>query len=155
MRTARKRRNASSTDPKTERGVTNDSRKQVEDPVAAAMSERPGSWIAWNRARRTVVAVADTYAEVLNKARVAGETDLEVEKAPGIHPVAASRAFSLLDDESTDVVADVHKIIPNANEWLDEPNTNLWFEKPRDLIGTDRERHLRYLLRGIRNGITT
>jgi len=135
--------------------VTNASRKQADDPVAATMSERPGSWIAWNKARQTVIAIADTYADALKQAGNAGEADAEIDKAPGVHPVAAARPFTLLEDESQNIIADVERIIPDAIEWLDTPNTNLWFERPRDLIGTGRERQLRYLLRGIRNGITT
>jgi hypothetical protein len=129
--------------------------KPVDDPIARAMSERPGSWIAWNKVGLSVIAITDTYGDALIQANRAGETDPEIEKAAGVHPVAASRLFALLEDESSDVLVDVERIIPNAKEWLDTPNTNLWFEKPRDLVGTDRELHLRYLLRGIRNGITT
>ena len=35
------------------------------------------------------------------------------------------------------------------------PNNLLGGEKPRDLIRTEREQEVRYLLRGIQDGITT
>lgn len=129
--------------------------KASEDSLAKAMREHPGSWIAWNKARRIPIAIADTYAAALRQATDAGEAEPEIERASGIHPTAASRPFTLLEDESTNVIEDVRRIIPDAEDWLDTPNTHLWFEKPRDLIGTSREQQLRYLLRGIRNGITT
>jgi hypothetical protein len=46
-------------------------------------------------------------------------------------------------------------VIPNAEAWLDSPNISLGGEKPRELIGTDMEPEVRYLLRGIKDGITT
>ena len=135
--------------------VKNASMEQALDPVARAMREEPGKWIAWSKARRAVLAVADTYTDALRLTADLGEWEPEIDKAPGIHPTAAARPFTLIDDESPNILEDVRRIIPDADEWLDTPNTHLWFEKPRDLIGTDRERQMRYLLRGIRNGITT
>jgi uncharacterized protein (DUF2384 family) len=45
-------------------------------------------------------------------------------------------------------------MIPDSDRWLDTPHT--WFggRKPRELIGTQDERELRNLIRGIRYGIT-
>ena len=135
--------------------MKNASMMQVDDPVTRAMGERPGMWIAWNKEHRTVIAITDTYGEALRQATDSGESDPEIEKAPGIHPAVAARPFTLLEDESPKVIDDVKRIIPNADEWLATPNINLSFEKPQDLINTDAEHHLRYLLRGIRTGITS
>jgi len=135
--------------------MKNASTKPLADPVTKAMREQPGRWIAWNEARRTVLATADTYEDALRQAAAADDPEPEIAKAPGIQPAVAARPFTLLEGESDNVIEDVKKIIPDSDEWLDTPNTSLWLEKPRDLIGTERERQLRYLLRGIRNGITT
>jgi hypothetical protein len=61
----------------------------------------------------------------------------------------------ILDDESPSILDDVRKMFRNADEWLDAPNSSLGGERPRDLIGTDMEPEVRYVLRGIKDGITT
>jgi hypothetical protein len=126
-----------------------------DDPVVQAMREHPGRWLAWKRKRtgRVVLAIADDYAGLMKQ--VANPTDpgLVVEVAPGLHPLAASRRFELLDDESPNVLEDVRKYWGAAAEqWLDSPNA--WFDgrKPRELIGTEDEAGIRYLIRAIKTG---
>jgi hypothetical protein len=114
-----------------------------------------GQWVAWDADRKQLLAVADTYAEIMRRVADAGAVDPVVEKAPGFHPEVAARPFTLLEDESTVILDDVRKTIPDPEQWLDTPNTRLWCQKPRDLIGTPQERYVRYLLRGIRSGITS
>jgi hypothetical protein len=124
-----------------------------EEPTVA--TEHSGKWIAWRPTDKVVLAAADTYAEIMQAVGDPVPADLVIEKAPGVHRAVAERKFQLLDDESPDILEEVRSTIPDADRWLSTPNTRLWFEKPRDVIGTPREVYVRYLLRGIRNGITS
>jgi len=123
-------------------------------PVTEDVMQYAGRWVAWTNDRQRVVAVADSFADVLNQAIRSGESDPYVKKIPGASPVGSSKPFVILEDESSNIVDDVSKVVPNANAWLDSPNNSLGGERPRDLIGTDMEPELRYLLRGIKDGIT-
>jgi hypothetical protein len=128
-------------------------RPVTEDPMEIA-----GRWIAWDRGHKRMIAVADTYADVLRQVTVAGEGEAVVEKAPGIHSSVAERRFTLLEDESPNILDEVKAVCSgfiDPDEWLDTPNTRLWCKRPRELIGTEEEKNIRYLLRGIKNGITT
>jgi hypothetical protein len=114
-----------------------------------------GRWVAWDENQEKVLAVADTYPELMESVQRNGLADPIIERAPGFHPTVANMPFKLLDGESSDILKDVGETIPNADEWLDTPNTRLGCHKPRDLIGTAQEQQLRYLLRGIWSGITS
>jgi hypothetical protein len=124
-------------------------------PVTENLMEYAGRWVAWTRDRQRVLAVADSFTDVMDQAIRSGESEPYVKKLPGVSPESARKPFVLLEDESSNIVDDVRKEIPNSEAWLDSPNC--WFggEKPRDLIGTEMEREVRDLLRGIRDGITT
>jgi Protein of unknown function (DUF2384) len=124
-------------------------------PVTEDLMQHAGRWVAWTRDRQRVLAVADSFADVMNQAIRSGEPDPYVKKVPGVSPEGARKPFVILDDESSNVVDDVSKLVPDADVWLDSPNGSLGGERPRDLIGTEMEREVRYLLRGIRDGITT
>jgi Protein of unknown function (DUF2384) len=124
-------------------------------PVTEDLMEYAGRWVAWTRDRQRVLAVADSFPDVMNQAIRSGESEPYVNKVPGVSPDSARRPFVLLEDESPNIVDDVSKVIPNSEAWLDSPNSWLGGEKPRDLIGTEMEWEVRYLLRGIRDGITT
>jgi uncharacterized protein (DUF2384 family) len=87
----------------------------------------------------------------MDQAIRSGEPDPYVKKAPG----GARKPVATLEDESSDIMDDVSKVVPDAKVWLDSPNSALGGQKPRDLIGTEMEPEVRYLLRGIRDGITT
>jgi hypothetical protein len=113
----------------------------------------PGRWVAWDRERKHVLAVADTYPEVMEQ--VASVPDAVVEKSPGTHPLAAARPFTLLEWESPDIRADVAKVFADPELWLDTPHPSLGAQAPRALIGTDQERLVRYLLRDIVFGTPT
>ena len=78
-----------------------------------------------------------------------------MKKAPGIAPETKRKPFTLLEDESSNIIDDVNKIFSTPEDWLDAPNDLLGGEKPADLLGTDREVELRYILRGIQDGIIT
>jgi hypothetical protein len=125
------------------------------DAVTEGLMEYAGRWVAWSRNRERVIAVADTYADVMKQALAAGEANPFVKKAPGISPTEARQPFTLLEDESPDILEDLKPLIPELEEWLDTPNVFLGGEKPRDLIGTDREEQIRDLLRGIKHGISS
>lgn len=115
-----------------------------------------GRWVAWDQRRRQIIAVADTYPELMKQVPNPDDPDVVVRTAPGIHPVAAARPFTLLSDESPDVLEDVKNVIGDEHErWLETPHW--WFEgrRPRDVVGTEEEKQLRYLLRQIRYGIPT
>jgi antitoxin Xre/MbcA/ParS-like protein len=124
-------------------------------PVMEDLVEYPGRWVAWTRDRQRVLAVADSFADVINQANQSGESDPYVKKVPGVSPQSARKPFAILQDESSNIVEDVSKVVPDADVWLNSPNSSLGGERPRDLIGTESEREVRYLLRGIRDGITT
>ncbi len=117
--------------------------------------EYTGRWVAWTRDRQQVLAVADSFADVMNQAIGSGEPDPYVKKAPGVAPETPRKPFAILEDESSNILDDVSKVFPNPETWLDSPNSSLGGEKPRNLISTEREREVRYLLRGIQDGITT
>jgi hypothetical protein len=125
------------------------------DPVKEDPMEHAGRWVAWARDRKRVLAVADSFAEVMKQAAAAGEKDPYVKKAPGISPNAVRERIAVFEDESPDILDDVSQVFPDSDAWLDAPNSLLGGDKPRDLIGTEREREVRDLLRGIRDGITT
>ena len=114
-----------------------------------------GRWVAWTRDRQRVLAVADSFTDVMNQATQSGESDPYVKKIPGVSPEGARKPFVILEDESLNVVDDVSKVVPDPEAWLDSPNSLLGGERPRDLVGTEMEREVRYLLRGIKDGITT
>jgi Protein of unknown function (DUF2384) len=124
-------------------------------PVTEDLMQYEGRWVAWTRDRRRIVAVANSFADVVKQANRSGESDPYVKKLPGVSPEGIRKPFVILDDESTNIEEDVSKLIPDAEEWLDSPNSLLRGERPRDLIGTDMEPEVRYLLRGIRDEITT
>jgi hypothetical protein len=117
--------------------------------------EHTGRWVAWTRDRQLVLAVADSFADVMQQALASGEPDPYVKKAPGVSPEAARKPFALLEDESANIIDDAAKLFPVPEAWLDAPNIALGGERPRDLIRTAREPEVRYLLRGIQDGIPT
>lgn len=125
------------------------------DTFTEELMEHAGRWVAWSQDRKQILAVADSFAEVMEQAEAAGESDPYVKKAPGIAPNTAFKPFQLLEDESPNVIDDVKKVFPTPDAWLNAPNDALGGDKPFDLIGTVREPEVRYLLRGIANGITT
>jgi hypothetical protein len=126
-------------------------------PVAVTedLMQYSGRWVAWTNDRKRVLAVADSFAEVVKQAIRSGESDPYVKKIPGVSPEGARKPFVILEDESSNIVDDASKVVPDAEVWLDSPNSSLGGERPRDLIGTEMERDVRYLLRGIKDGITT
>jgi hypothetical protein len=123
-------------------------------PVTEDLMEHAGRWVAWTRDRQRVLAVADSFADVMQQAIAAGEPDPYVKKAPGVSP-AARKTVAVLEDESLNIIDDVKKVFRDPDTWLDSPNNSLGGEKPRDLISTEREREVRDLLRRIQDGITT
>jgi hypothetical protein len=132
--------------------------KEVPVQNAATSPYPPGSegkWIAWDENQERMLAFADTYPELMERVREMGLIDPTIERAPGVHPVAAAKPFKLLEGESPDILVDVRNTVSDPEKWLDTPNTRLGFKKPRDLIGTTQERLIRYLLRGIWAGITS
>jgi hypothetical protein len=124
-------------------------------PVTEDPMQHAGRWVAWTRDRQRVLAVADSFADVMNQAIRSGESDPYVKKVPGVSPEGARKPFVILEDESSNIVDDVGKVVRDAEVWLDSPNSSLGGDRPRDLIGTEMEREVRYLLRGMRDGITT
>jgi hypothetical protein len=124
-------------------------------PVMEDLMEYAGRWVAWTRDRQRVLAVADSFADVMKHAIRSGESDPYVKKVSGVSPDGARKPFVILEDESSNIVDDVSKVVPDSEAWLDSPNSSLGGQRPRDLIGTEMEREVRYLLRGIKDGITT
>jgi|GEM_PF-1023337 len=123
--------------------------------VKEDLMEEAGRWIAWSHDQRKILAVADSFADAVAKAKAQGEHDPYVKKSPGVAEKPSRKPFVLLRDESPNILDDIKKVFPDSSEWLDMPNELLGGQTPRELIGTERERELRYLLRGIEDGITT
>ena len=114
-----------------------------------------GKWIVWDHERRTILASADSYPDLMRLIDELRLGDLTIERAPGMLPQAAERSLALLPGETRDLVQDIRASIPDADGWLDTPNAYLWCEKPRDLINTPREEAVRSLLRGVQSGVTS
>ncbi len=125
------------------------------NPVTEDLMEHAGRWVAWTPDRQRILAVADSFADAIRQALAAGELDPYVKKAAGVSLQAGRKPVAILADESPNIIDDVRKVFPDAEAWLDAPNDALGGEKPRDLICTEREREVRFLLRGIEDGITT
>lgn len=125
------------------------------DPVMEDLMEHAGRWVAWSRDRQKLLAVADSFQDAMAQALAAGEHDPYVKKAPGVSLEPDRQPFAIVEGESADILDDVRKVFPDPGAWLDAPNDSLGGKKPRDLIHTEREREVRYLLRGIEDGITT
>ncbi len=70
-----------------------------------------------------------------------------------IAPPTPAPSYSLMPGESPDILVDVTKLIPNAQQWLDSPNSNFALRTPRSLIGTEQEGFLRELLRALKYGL--
>jgi hypothetical protein len=117
--------------------------------------EFAGKWIAWDDNKTAMLAVADTFGDLMKIVGDNGWHDVTIERGQGVHPEVAKRRLELLPDEPADLLEDIRQTIPNADEWLDTPNSRLWCEKPRDLLQGPREEFVRSLLRGIRSGITS
>jgi Protein of unknown function (DUF2384) len=56
-------------------------------------------------------------------------------------------------DETVDIRVLILDVIPNAELWMDSPNRHFGAMKPSELIGTDKEIHLRNLVRAIKLGM--
>jgi hypothetical protein len=125
------------------------------DAVMEDLMDHAGRWVAWTRDRQRILAVADSFADAMTQALAAREPDPYVKKMPGTSPKASRKQFAILEDESPNIIDDVRKAFPDPDAWLESPNDSLGGEKPRDLISTEREAEVRYLLRAIEDGITT
>jgi hypothetical protein len=117
------------------------------------LAQYPGRWVAWDRAKKRLLAVADSYAEVMEQVADSEVDDLVVEVMPGINPDAVLPPFTLIEGESPQILDDIRAMIPDWERWLDLPH--IWFggRRPRELLGTEDEKEIRYLLRGIRLGV--
>ncbi len=62
-------------------------------------------------------------------------------------------ADGLLPGEEADIRREVANVVRDADDWLSQPNDQLGGQKPGDLVGTDREQHVRDLLRAIKHGM--
>lgn len=112
-----------------------------------------GRWVAWDRRKQEIIAIADDYRTLMEQVTNGDDPNIIVGVAPGIHPEAASRPFVLLENESPDIIDDIRLLIDDDPAWwLDRPHVLLNLRKPRDLIRTEDEKQVRYLLRGIRSG---
>lgn len=125
------------------------------DPFREIIVKNAGRWIAMTRDRERVLAIADSFDVVMEQALAAGESDPYVKKVPGLAPEAGRRQSELREDESPNILDDIQKLIPDPDTWLNAPNDFLGGKRPCDLINSEGERELRYLLRGIVDGITT
>jgi hypothetical protein len=70
-----------------------------------------------------------------------------------INPSRASN--ELFPGEDRDIRREIAKVVDNPEKWLATANDQLGGQKPCDLIGTNREQHLRDLLRAIKHGMPT
>ena len=93
--------------------------------------EHAGRRVAWTRDRQRVVAVADSFADVMSQAIRSGERDPYVKKLPGVSPGGARKPVVTLEDESSNIIDDVSKVVPDAEIWLDSPNSSLGGQRLR------------------------
>ena len=56
-------------------------------------------------------------------------------------------------DETADLKSLILSVVPDAEHWMDTPNRHFGGMKPKDLIGTDKEKHLRNLVRAVKLGM--
>jgi Protein of unknown function (DUF2384) len=56
-------------------------------------------------------------------------------------------------DETADINELISTIVPDAERWIDTPNAHFGGMKPKELIGTDKEKHLRNLVRAVKTGM--
>lgn len=127
-------------------------RRESSDPVTAAMAANPGCWIVWDEAARIVFAISDEYDATILGALKSSDPNIMVDVAPGAR---REEQLQLLDWESPDVVSDVKLLWGStADAFLDAPNPRFDWRRPRDLVGTNDERLLRWLLRAVKDGIT-
>ena len=56
-------------------------------------------------------------------------------------------------DETVDIRKLIMEVVPDAEQWMDSPNRHFGLMKPADLIGTDKEIHLRNLVRAVKLGM--
>jgi hypothetical protein len=61
--------------------------KEVVSPWEGPMKQA-GRWVAWTRDRKRVLAVADSFPEVMSQATQSGESDPYVKKIQGAHRTA-------------------------------------------------------------------
>jgi Protein of unknown function (DUF2384) len=56
-------------------------------------------------------------------------------------------------DETADITGLILRVVPDGERWMDTPNAHFEGLKPKDLIGTDKEKHLRNLVRAVKTGM--
>lgn len=88
----------------------------------------------------------------MDKARTSnGRTKTGKPKKPRL----SKMGYKLFEDELPDLYEQLKRDYEHVEDWLDTPNEALWGERPRDMIGTEKEIHLRDFLRRIRYGLMT
>jgi hypothetical protein len=70
-------------------------------------------------------------------------------------PAPPPSSDGLLPGEEKDIRQEVASVVADPGGWLNEPNDQLGSERPTDLLGTEREQHVRDLLRAIKHGMPT
>lgn len=108
-----------------------------------------GKWIAVDDDQERVLAWADTFPQLLELIEQKGLGDPEIHIAPGFPPNFYENAAKLLEGESPEILTDIYKTIPEAEQWLNTPNDYFGSKAPRELIGTPNEWQLRFMLRRI------
>jgi antitoxin Xre/MbcA/ParS-like protein len=73
-------------------------------------------------------------------------TSLEIEGKRTMSTTARTQS-DLLPGENPDIRVDVHRLLQNADEWLETPNSNFGGRAPIELIGTNEEFLVRETLR--------
>jgi hypothetical protein len=58
-------------------------------------------------------------------------------------------------DQTRDLRELIMDVIPDAEHWIDSPNPHFGGKTPADLIGTDKEEHLRNLVRAFKMGMSS
>ena len=67
--------------------------------------------------------------------------------------LAAKRKYKPDPDLTRDIRELIMEVVPDAERWMDTPNRHFGLMKPADLIGTDKEIHLRNLVRAVKLGM--
>jgi len=68
----------------------------------------------------------------------------------------ARNARELVPDRSDPLLADIAKLVPYPDAWLDTPNYSLGGQRPRDLLQTEKGRAILYnLVESVKHGFFT
>jgi len=82
-------------------------------------------------------------------------TKRKASKNHSARPRARKPEYKLFEDEHPDIIEDLKTVLEDPEPWLDTPNAHFMGSTPRELIGTEREVHLRDWIRRVKHRVPT